>query len=208
MGKGGPSWGKMNVSIRHWKRSRFDELVVTNRRVMFIKDGHRERQAWLDPALATAALDTLQGSVRRAPYTLKRDRALHLQFLVTAAEKTFVFRPLWFPRRLRLLAAIIVFWLGVGLAATVSPVLFIVSIAGFVVFGSGLPIPWQGFAIEIQPTYAASMSVNSMFRSLGPSRTRLEVPDPNERAEVTRHLAEAITELESVFRSRPIRRRR
>lgn len=195
--------GSPKLQITHWHRHSYEEVVVTNQRVVFAQGGKRDRQLCTDPKVASDVARTLQND--SGSFDIGKDRAASIPFIVGAREVQYFLRPLWMPKSLRLLAVGIALIVALVLLVNMGIVGLILGAALIVVLTRGYPNPWKGIRFGVMTGehanhYAINPGMRLMARAID-GRYRLLVPDAAEHERVMQAITAGEQQAMEAFRA-------
>ena len=186
------------TSMRHWARRHYDEVVLTNQRLVFVNNGERERQLSVDPRLANRAARELASQV--GAFNLQRDQASRIQFLIKVEERHLLFRQVPLPRRLRLPLAMLVMMLSLFAFLSLGVFDAVIFFAELVLFTLGAPAPWDCLQLRIADAQHAKIYLRtSALASALAAGYRLEIQDRTSRASFLQALQPCVQQTAAVF---------
>ncbi len=199
--------GNKRATIKSWKKSHFDELIISSKRVILANNGSRERQLSIDPNLATSVRNELQDRSGFASFTFKSDTKEGVRFIFGIRDRQFYFRQIPLPARLRWVLTLLamLFSLILSPAITIFGSLIVMVIL-YVLIMRGVPIPWSALVFSVVDGREAFKRKtnplhNAVFQiSAGrPRQMRIEVRSDEERRMALSILGPMVEQVESAF---------
>lgn len=198
--------GLRRVTTRHWIKKRYDGLMLTSKRLIFVRGGMQERVLCLDPAVARRILASTPGVAWTPARGTRLESSDQTSFLYRIEARQIIFRQIPMPRRVRTPLTMIVLLLSL-----------VIFIAAFKTFGlvpaflvvllltKGVPAPWQSVQIFFGTAREILPVVNNPFAAAIRQVTgtyRLEVPDHADREKLLAALGPPAEAVRSAFNVR------
>jgi hypothetical protein len=203
---------RKRASLPHWKCLHFDELVVTDKRVVFATGGQRQRQLSVDPALAKRFHDAITGDSSKG-FSIERDNAASVPFVTEAQEARYIFKPFPFPRALKVPVSTLSFFFFLAVFIHTLPLGVLLWVLSLVVLTKGLPIPWDAIQLTVSrgsggaymtmAQHHASAPERAMLSVFRPLRLRLVIPDETQRHQVLSALQRGADRVRGQFAQLP-----